>query len=93
MASKAEAVVGSDWAHHLASPLGLFLLQLLVLLLVAKGAGALLKRFGQPAVIGEMAAGLMMGPLLLAVFCHRCTARCSRQLRWGRWACSASWAC
>ena len=65
VAAKAEAVVGSDWAHHLASPLGLFLLQLLVLLLVAKGAGALLKHFGQPAVIGEMAAGLMMGPLVL----------------------------
>ncbi|WP_369038467.1 cation:proton antiporter [Stenotrophomonas maltophilia] len=64
-ARRAEAVVGSDWAHHLASPLGLFLLQLLVLLLVAKGAGALLRRFGQPAVIGEMAAGLMMGPLVL----------------------------
>ena len=61
----AEPVVGSDWAHHLASPLGLFLLQLLVLLVVAKGAGALLKRLGQPAVIGEMAAGLMMGPLVL----------------------------
>ena len=54
-----------SWARHLASPLGLFLLQLLVLLLVAKGAGALLKRLGQPAVIGEMAAGLMMGPLVL----------------------------
>jgi Kef-type K+ transport system membrane component KefB len=54
-----------SWAQHLASPLGLFLLQLLVLLLVAKGAGALLKRLGQPAVIGEMAAGLMMGPLVL----------------------------
>ncbi|MGE6334381.1 cation:proton antiporter [Stenotrophomonas sp. NPDC077659] len=65
VAAKAEAVVGSDWAHHLASPLGLFLLQLLVLLLVAKGAGALLKYLGQPAVIGEMAAGLMMGPLVL----------------------------
>jgi len=65
VAAKAEPVVGSDWAHHLASPLGLFLLQLLVLLIVAKGAGALLKRLGQPAVIGEMAAGLMMGPLVL----------------------------
>ncbi len=64
-AARAEAVVGADWAHHLTSPLGLFLLQLLVLLLVAKGAGALLKRLGQPAVIGEMAAGLMMGPLVL----------------------------
>ncbi|PWQ83335.1 sodium:proton symporter, partial [Stenotrophomonas maltophilia] len=50
-------------AQHLASPLGRFLLQLLGLLLVAKGAGALLTRLGQPAVIGEMAAGLMMGPL------------------------------
>jgi len=65
VAAKAEPVVGSDWAHHLTSPLGLFLLQLLVLLVVAKGAGALLKRLGQPAVIGEMAAGLMMGPLVL----------------------------
>ncbi|MFI8717927.1 cation:proton antiporter [Stenotrophomonas sp. NPDC077464] len=65
VAAKAEPVVGSDWAHHLASPLGLFLLQLLVLLVVAKGAGALLKRLGHPAVIGEMAAGLMMGPLVL----------------------------
>lgn len=65
VAAKVEPVVGSDWAHHLASPLGLFLLQLLVLLVVAKGAGALLKRLGQPAVIGEMAAGLMMGPLVL----------------------------
>ena len=65
VAAEVEPVVGSDWAHHLASPLGLFLLQLLVLLVVAKGAGALLKRLGQPAVIGEMAAGLMMGPLVL----------------------------
>lgn len=65
VAAKADAVVGADWVHHLTSPLGLFLLQLLVLLLVAKGAGALLKRLGQPAVIGEMAAGLMMGPLVL----------------------------
>ncbi|MDT3500966.1 cation:proton antiporter [Stenotrophomonas maltophilia] len=63
----ARATVADEgsWAQHLSSPLGLFLLQLLVLLLVAKGAGALLKRFGQPAVIGEMAAGLMMGPLVL----------------------------
>jgi len=58
-------------ALHSSSTLGLFLLQLLVLLLVAKGMGRLLRWFGQPAVIGEMAAGLMMGPLLFgAVFPH-----------------------
>ncbi|PZP69737.1 MAG: sodium:proton symporter, partial [Stenotrophomonas maltophilia] len=63
--ARATAAAEGGWAQHLTSPLGLFLLQLLVLLLVAKGAGALLKRLGQPAVIGEMAAGLMMGPLVL----------------------------
>lgn len=63
--ARASVADEGSWARHLSSPLGLFLLQLLVLLLVAKGAGALLKRFGQPAVIGEMAAGLMMGPLVL----------------------------
>ncbi len=48
----------------LTSPLSRFLLQLLVVLGVAKSAGWLLRRFGQPAVIGEMAAGLLLGPLL-----------------------------
>lgn len=48
----------------LTTPLARFLLQLLVVLCVAKGAGWLLRRIGQPAVIGEMAAGLLLGPLL-----------------------------
>ena len=65
LAQRTQASPGNGWAAHLASPLAHFLLQLLVLLLVAKSAGALLKRLGQPAVIGEMAAGLMMGPLVL----------------------------
>lgn len=49
---------------QLSSPLARFLLQLLTVLAVAKGAGWLLRRLGQPAVIGEMAAGLLLGPLL-----------------------------
>nr|WP_295377356.1 cation:proton antiporter [Pseudoxanthomonas sp.] len=56
---------GNSAAHAgAATPLALFLLQLLVVLSAAKGAGWLLRRFGQPAVIGEMAAGLLLGPLL-----------------------------
>ena len=65
VANGRESSLGADWAAHLHAPLGLFLMQLLVLLLVAKGAGWLFRRFGQPGVIGEMAAGLMMGPLVL----------------------------
>jgi len=51
--ARAEASLGADWAAHLHAPLGLFLLQLLVLLLVAKGAGWLFRRLGQPGVIGK----------------------------------------
>jgi len=40
------------------------LLQLVVILVVARGCGLLLKVFGQPAVIGEMAAGLVLGPVV-----------------------------
>ena len=39
-----------------------FWLQLIVLLAVARALGGLLRRFGQPAVVGELAAGLLLGP-------------------------------
>ena len=52
-------------ADHLQQPLPRFLLQLLVVLAVAKLAGALMQRIGQPAVIGEMLAGILLGPSLL----------------------------
>ncbi|MBW3561630.1 MAG: cation:proton antiporter [Actinobacteria bacterium] len=39
-----------------------FWLQLVVLLGAARGLGGLMKRVGQPAVIGELGAGLILGP-------------------------------
>nr|MDP9019680.1 cation:proton antiporter [Actinomycetota bacterium] len=42
-----------------------FWTQLLVLLAVARLLGALMRRVGQPAVIGELGAGLVLGPSLL----------------------------
>ncbi len=53
MVARATVAAEGSWAQHLASPLGLFLLQLLVLLLVAKGAGALLKRLGQRRLLAR----------------------------------------
>lgn len=41
------------------------LLQLIAILIAARVAGALFARAGQPAVIGEMAAGILLGPSLL----------------------------
>ena len=40
----------------------LFWLQLLALLLTARALGGMLRAIGQPAVIGELAAGLLLGP-------------------------------
>src|SRR3989449_11135317 len=46
-------------------------LQILLLLslitMASKGAGALSTRFGQPAVFGEILAGLLLGPSLLNI--------------------------
>ena len=40
----------------------LFWVQLLLLLAVARGMGVLMQRIGQPPVVGELAAGLLVGP-------------------------------
>ena len=49
--------------HH--SPL---LLQLVIILAVARGCGLLLRYVGQPPVIGEMAAGLVLGPIVFGAW-------------------------
>ena len=38
-----------------------------IVIIAAKGAGALSKRLGQPAVFGELLAGILLGPTLLDV--------------------------
>ncbi|MFZ5662863.1 MAG: cation:proton antiporter [Pseudomonadota bacterium] len=40
------------------------LLQLVVILLTARVCGLILRYFGQPPVIGEMAAGIVLGPIV-----------------------------
>ncbi|MEO6119239.1 MAG: cation:proton antiporter [Terriglobales bacterium] len=46
-------------------PLNTILLQLIVILATARLMGWLFQKMGQPSVIGEMTAGLMLGPSLL----------------------------
>ena len=52
-------------ADAVRQPLPRLLVQLLVILFATRGLGALARRIGQPAVIGEIAAGLLLGPSLL----------------------------
>lgn len=44
------------------------LLDIAVIVLVARGMGLLARRLGQPAVVGEIVAGLILGPSLLGQF-------------------------
>ena len=46
-------------------PLPRLLLQLIVIVLVARAFGVVARRVGQPPVIGEIAAGVLLGPSLL----------------------------
>ena len=48
-----------------AQPFARLLLQILLILLTARLLGGLARRLGQPFVIGEMAAGIALGPSLL----------------------------
>lgn len=51
-----------------AGAVGHVLLALLVILIAARGMGALFARFRQPPVVGEMIAGILLGPSLLGRF-------------------------
>jgi Kef-type K+ transport system membrane component KefB len=45
--------------------LGLLLAQIMVVLVAARACGLLMRRLGQPQVVGEMLAGVLLGPSLL----------------------------
>lgn len=70
--SAAPIVPSSAWqnftdsvAHHRTSTIGLLLLQIIVILTVARLVGALFRHIGQPQVIGEIVAGILLGPSIL----------------------------
>jgi len=50
---------------NLRHPLSLLLLQVLLIVVAARSLGSLFRRIGQPPVIGEMVAGILLGPSLL----------------------------
>jgi Kef-type K+ transport system membrane component KefB len=50
------------------SPLSILLLQIIVIIVVAKLFAAIFRRIGQPPVMGEMIAGIALGPSVLGFF-------------------------
>ncbi len=54
--------------HNLAEPVAMMLIQIIAILLVARIAGWIFIKMGQPSVIGEILAGIILGPSLLGYF-------------------------
>src|SRR5438105_3642311 len=60
-----SASLFANLKENFQDPLSRFFLQLILIVLVARGCGTLIRLVGQPAVIGEMLAGIILGPSLL----------------------------
>lgn len=54
--------------HHIQSPLGIILLQIIVILITCRIFNWLFTKIGQPSVIGEIIAGIVLGPSILGYF-------------------------
>jgi K+:H+ antiporter len=63
------------WQPNLGTPLATLLIQIVLIIIVARVLGALARRLGQPSVIGEMAAGIALGPSLLGAVAPGAFAR------------------
>ena len=57
--------IDKAFGENLRSSITILLLQLIVIIIAARLVGRLFLMFGQPAVIGEIVAGILLGPSLL----------------------------
>ena len=66
----AETAIGSYHAiiENLTHPLALLLLQIIIIIGIARLLGRIMVRIGQPTVMGEIIAGIILGPSLLGLF-------------------------
>jgi Kef-type K+ transport system membrane component KefB len=63
-----DHVTESIWAplrENFQEPLSRLLLQVIVIVVATRLVGGIFTRFGQPAVVGEVLAGILLGPSLL----------------------------
>ena len=51
--------------HHIQSSMGILLLQIITILIVCRLFGWMFQKIGQPTVIGEIVAGIVLGPSVL----------------------------
>ncbi|HSJ89933.1 MAG TPA: cation:proton antiporter [Anaerolineales bacterium] len=64
----AAVVFFSGLSENLEHPLSLLLIQIVVIVFSSKLLASLVRRIGQPMVIGEVVAGILLGPSVLGYF-------------------------
>ncbi len=57
-----------DFSSHITEPIAVLLLQIIIIILFARLFGYLFKKIRQPAVIGEIVAGIVLGPSILGAY-------------------------
>lgn len=55
-------------SHNLRHPLAILLFQIITIIIVARFFGWVFRKIGQPSVIGEIIAGIVLGPSLLGLY-------------------------
>ena len=63
-------------AHNASTGLSRLILQLAIILSVSSAVGWAFVRLGQPAVLGEMTAGILLGPSLFGLVAHQAFLFC-----------------
>ena len=58
----------TSMVHNVQDPLAILLAQIIMIILVARLFGWVFKKIGQPSVIGEIIAGIALGPSLLGMY-------------------------
>lgn len=57
----------AEFSHHMQQPLALLLVQIVLILAVSRLFGTLARKINQPAVVGEIIAGVVLGPSLFGL--------------------------
>ena len=58
----------TSMTHNLQHPLAILLAQIITIILVARFFGWMFRKIGQPSVIGEIIAGIVLGPSLVGLY-------------------------
>lgn len=60
--------IGDTLKHNVTHPLAILLLQIITILITARIFGFIFKKIGQPSVMGEIVAGIFLGPSFTGLF-------------------------